>query len=66
MELRTHMLWLPAESSFRMNEAWLQENFPRDTRVEMVVFEAKDGDILDKEDLVQVQASGPTQCISTT
>jgi len=41
MENKANMLWIPKESEYNTNQAWLDANFEKDTRDEVLVFESE-------------------------
>ena len=46
------MLWIPLESEYNSNTDWLENNFEKDTRDELVVFESEN--VLSPDSLKQV------------
>ncbi|CAL4065216.1 unnamed protein product, partial [Meganyctiphanes norvegica] len=45
-ELRPYKLWIPQDSEFIKVTNWQAENFPRDYRHHVILWEAKDGNVL--------------------
>ena len=39
--LQANLLWIPLDSSYNTNQAWLDENFRKTTRDELVIFEGQ-------------------------
>ena len=52
IESKANLLWIPLESEYNSNTDWLEKNFEKDTRDELVVFES--GNVLTPESLKQV------------
>ena len=55
-EGRAEKLWIPEDSPYIKNKAWLDSNFPRNTRPQFALFESATGDILTPEALGKVRA----------
>ena len=41
IESKANLLWIPLESEYNSNTEWLENNFEKDTRDELVVFESE-------------------------
>ena len=41
IESKANLLWIPLDSEYNSNTDWLENNFEKDTRDELVVFESE-------------------------
>jgi len=52
IESKANLLWIPPDSKYNEHQRWLEANFEKDTREEVVVFEAEN--VLTPESLQKV------------
>ena len=55
-ESRAEKLWIPSDSPYLTNKAWLDKNFPRNIRSQLAIF-TSDKNVLDPKVLLHVSVS---------